>query len=213
MIDGQADYLLSSSSGVEIGVRELPLTDYEQCLLAMQSFTEQRSEQTLDEIWLVEHPPVYTQGTSCQQQPLLNTQIPVVKTDRGGQITYHGPGQIVLYPLLKLARFNIGVKSLVAALEQSVIDVLGQYEIQAERLKDAPGVYCDGSKIAALGLRIRRGASYHGLSFNINMDLSPFGNIDPCGYKGLQVTQLSDLAEVDQAVVTKQLLERFLELI
>lgn len=149
------------------------------------------------EIWLLQHPPVYTQGTSCQQVTLLPSGIPVVKSDRGGQITYHGPGQIVMYPLLNLRDLGLGVKNLVYCLEQAVIDVLARYGVTASRRENAPGVYVQDAKIAALGLRVKQGFSYHGLSFNYAMDLTPFANIDPCGFKGLQVTQFKDLVSAD----------------
>jgi len=168
-----------------------------------------------DQIWLVQHPQVYTQGTACSQETFLPSDIPVVKTDRGGQITFHGPGQIVMYPLLRLKRFGLGVKSLVTNLEQCVVDTLSDYQVDSNRRDDAPGVYVNEAKIAALGLRIRRGNCYHGLSFNLDMDLSPFSNVDPCGYKGLKVTQLSDLVEqkVDIDKASEQLLAHFLKLI
>ncbi|WP_342773294.1 lipoyl(octanoyl) transferase LipB [Arenicella xantha] len=167
-----------------------------------------------DQIWLLEHERVYTQGTACQLQTLLPSDIPTIKTDRGGQITYHGPGQLILYPLLHLKPLGLGVKTLVASLEQAVIDTLASLSVLAERRQDAPGVYVDGAKIAALGLRIRRGRSYHGLSLNIDLDLSPFTNIDPCGYQGLRVTQLSDLVpQFDAAKVRADLVANFVSLI
>ena len=188
--------------------------DYLLAQHAMSDFTHSRDAQQRDQIWLLQHPPVYTLGTACQQSPLSDTQIPIVKSDRGGQITYHGPGQIVLYPLLNLRRHGLGVKSLVSKLEQSVIDLLATYEVFAERRVDAPGVYVQEKKIAALGLRIRRGSSYHGLSLNVDMDLAPFKNIDPCGYQGLQVTQLRDQlglkpGALDIPSITQQLLKGF----
>ena len=167
-------FTLSSASGHEVQVSVFGLCDYQTVYEAMSSYAAEREEADADQIWLVQHFPVYTQGTACTQETLLPSDIPVVKTDRGGQITYHGPGQIVMYPLLRLKRFGLGVKSLVTHLEQSVIDTLKGYEIKAERREDAPGVYVEQAKIAALGLRIRRGNSYHGLSFNLDMDLSPF---------------------------------------
>ncbi|MCL4130441.1 UNVERIFIED_CONTAM: hypothetical protein GTU68_007488 [Idotea baltica] len=180
----------------------------------MTDFALNREDDSADQIWLLQHPPVYTQGTACRQETLSMSDIPVVKSDRGGQITYHGPGQIVMYPLLKLKRYGIGVKSLVASLEQSVMNVLMEYQLSSQRREDAPGVYIDEAKISALGLRIKRGTSYHGLSFNIDMDLAPFNNIDPCGYKGLQVTQLANhLKEVDFEVIQKDLAEEFAALI
>jgi lipoyl(octanoyl) transferase len=198
-------------SGHQLQVRELGLVSYEDAYQAMSEHVANSDPEDMDEIWLVEHPPVYTQGTACKLAPLLPSAVPVVKTDRGGQITYHGPGQMVMYPLLRLKRYGIGVKSLVHSLEQCVIDTLRAYEINAERRADAPGVYVDGAKIAALGLRIKRGMSYHGLSFNLRMDMHPFTNIDPCGYQGLVVTQLSELlAEFDAEQIKNQVLGSFL---
>jgi len=158
----------------------------------MQEFVEQATLDTCSEVWFVEHSPVYTQGIGCDLQALLESQIPVVKSDRGGQITYHGPGQVVMYVLLNIKQLGLGVKPLVTMLEQAIIDVLMSYEIAAQRKEGAPGVYVDGAKIGALGLRFRRGFSYHGLSLNVDMDLRPFQNIDPCGYKGMPVAQIKD---------------------
>jgi lipoyl(octanoyl) transferase len=160
----------------------------------MQAFTEARNATTTDEVWLLEHPPVYTLGRNGKEEHLLNTgAIPVVRSDRGGQVTYHGPGQLVVYTLLDIKRRQLGVQSLVNRLEQAVIDLLAEHSISAQRQDKAPGVYVDDCKIAALGLRVRRGCSFHGLSLNVDMDLSPFEHINPCGNKGLQVTQLADL--------------------
>lgn len=208
-------FSVKSSSGQTIDVLVFAQVDYEQSFKAMSEFASTRSDTSRDQIWLLEHPPVYTQGTACQQQTLLPSDIPVVKTDRGGQITYHGPGQIVMYPLLRLKRFSLGVKALVNSLEQCVVDTLADYKVDSKRREDAPGVYVGGAKIAALGLRIRRGNSYHGLSLNVDMDLSPFSNVDPCGYKGLEVTQLSDFSVENASIddVSKKLLNNFLSLI
>jgi len=160
----------------------------------MQSFTEARSPETGDEIWLCEHPPVFTLGLAGRPEHLLrDIGIPVVKTDRGGQITYHGPGQLVAYQLVDLKRRNLTVKGLVNRMEQAVIDLLAGYDVVSARRPGAPGVYVDGAKIAALGLKIRNGCSYHGLALNVAMDLTPFSAINPCGYEGLAVTQLSEL--------------------
>lgn len=160
----------------------------------MQRFTEERDADTEDEIWLLEHPPVYTQGLNGDPSHVLAAgEIPLVQIDRGGQVTYHGPGQLVVYPLLDIRRLNIGVRDLVAALENSVIAYTARFGIVAQGRRDAPGVYVEGRKLASLGLRIRRHASYHGLALNVNMDLAPFGGINPCGFSGLQVTQLADL--------------------
>ena len=160
----------------------------------MQTFTAQRTADTADEIWLCQHPPVFTQGLAGKPEHLLrDIGIPVVKIDRGGQITYHGPGQLVAYLLLDLKRRKLGVKALVQRIEAALIALLGEYGIAAERRAGAPGVYVDGAKIAALGLKIKNGCSYHGLSLNVAMDLAPFSAINPCGYEGLAVTQLSEL--------------------
>ena len=208
-------FTVQSSSGVEIDVSVFDQTNYSPMYQAMSEFASTREEGARDQIWLVQHPQVYTQGTACSQETFLPSDIPVVKTDRGGQITFHGPGQIVMYPLLRLKRFGLGVKSLVTNLEQCVVDTLSDYQVDSNRRDDAPGVYVNEAKIAALGLRIRRGNCYHGLSFNLDMDLSPFSNVDPCGYKGLKVTQLSDLVEqkVDIDKASQQLLSHFLKLI
>lgn len=176
-------------------VRRLGRVDYQPTWQAMQAFTAGRTPDTPDELWQVEHPPVYTVGIAGREEhlPAGASTIPVVRIDRGGQITYHGPGQVVLYTLLDLNRLGLGVRALVRMLEHTVIDLLARYGIVAEGRVDAPGVYVEGAKIAALGLRIRHGRCYHGLSVNVDMDLSPFGLIDPCGYRGLPVTQLRDL--------------------
>lgn len=160
----------------------------------MQAFTESRSADTPDEIWLLEHPPVFTQGMNGKAEHLIAPgEIPVVQVDRGGQVTYHGPGQLVVYLLLDLRRRKLGVRQVVSAMEQTVITLLNDYGIPAEARQEAPGVYVDGNKIASLGLRVRRGCSYHGLSLNVAMDLEPFSRINPCGYRGLGVTQLQAL--------------------
>jgi len=207
--------MLTTATGHRVSVMRLGLIDYLEACESMAKFANERAGQELDQIWLVEHPPVYTQGTACKLDTLLPTGIPVVKSDRGGQITYHGPGQIVMYPLLKLKRYGLGVKALVAALEQSVINTIAEFQVDGSRRDDAPGVYVDDSKIAALGLRIRRGTSYHGLSLNVDMDLQPFQNIDPCGYEGLNVTQLVDCGQGDIQIedVREKLLRQFVALI
>ena len=173
----------------DIVIRKLGRAEYLPTWQAMREFTRGRNDATADELWLVEHPPVYTVGQGAEI-PAINNEIPVVKTDRGGDITYHGPGQIVVYTLVDLARRSIKVKRFVWLLEQAVIDLLGR---RAERKPGAPGVYVDGAKIAALGIRVVRGRAYHGLALNVDMDLSPFNAIDPCGYPGLRVTQMKDL--------------------
>lgn len=176
----------------KLPVRQLGLTDYEPCWRAMQRFTAERTAETADEIWLCQHPPVFTQGMAGKPEHLLrDIGVPVVKIDRGGQITYHGPGQLVGYLLLDLKRRDIKVRDLVTRIEQTLIDLLADSNIAAERLPGAPGVYVQGAKIAALGLRIRHACSYHGFSLNVDMDLSPFAAINPCGYAGMPVTQMS----------------------
>ena len=159
----------------------------------MKQFTAQRNAATCDEIWLLQHPPVYTQGLAGKPEHLLrSSDIPVVKIDRGGQITYHGPGQIVAYLLLDLRRWKLNVRALVRLMEQAVIDLLAQHGVTAKGREDAPGVYVDDAKIASLGLKIKNGCCYHGLAFNVDMNLTPFANINPCGYAGLRVTQARD---------------------
>jgi lipoyl(octanoyl) transferase len=204
--EGAADATPTSSSTLHL--RHLGLRDYEPVWRAMQQFTQQRDAAAPDELWLVEHAPVYTQGLSGKPEHVLAPgAIPVVQTDRGGQVTYHGPGQLVAYTLIDLARRQMGVRELVSALEQTVIALLADHGIAAQARRDAPGVYVNGAKIASLGLRVRRGRSYHGLSLNVAMNLEPFTRINPCGYAGLAVTQLSalggprDLNLVAQALV------------
>lgn len=176
-------------------LRRLGRVDYAACLAAMQDFNDRRDAATPDELWLVEHPPVFTLGLAGKPQHVLDAgDIPVVPCDRGGQVTYHGPGQVVLYTLIDLKRTDIGVKTLVSTLEQAVIDLLTTLGIAGERRTGAPGVYVAGAKIGALGLRVRRGCAYHGLSLNVAMDLTPFARINPCGYAGLAVTDLRRLA-------------------
>ena len=175
-------------------VRRLGRADYQPTWRAMQDFTATRDGQTPDEIWLLEHPPVFTQGLAGRPEHLLrDTGVPLVRTDRGGQITYHGPGQVIAYLLIDLARRGLKVRELVARIEQAVIDLLASLGSEGQRLAGAPGVYVGGAKIASLGLRVKGGCSYHGLSLNADMDLSPFAAINPCGYPGLRVTQLRDL--------------------
>lgn len=175
-------------------IRPLRLAEYNSVSQAMRLFTDTRSTETADEIWLIEHKPVYTLGQAAKLEHILNPgAIPVEKTDRGGQVTYHGPGQLVVYPLLNLRRLNLNVRALVTLLEETIIDFLAGYAIHAQARKDAPGVYVNGAKIASIGLRIRRGFCYHGIAFNIAMDLKPFLGINPCGFSQLAVTQLSDL--------------------
>jgi lipoyl(octanoyl) transferase len=175
-------------------VRDLGRQPYEPVWRAMQAFTDARDEATPDELWLVEHEPVFTLGQAGKpEHVLMPGDIPVLHVDRGGQVTYHGPGQIVLYPLLDLRRLRVGVKDYVCKVEQAMIDTLADWNIEALRRAGAPGVYVGDAKIGALGIRVRHGCTFHGLAFNIAMDLEPFRRINPCGYAGLQVTSLSDL--------------------
>jgi lipoyl(octanoyl) transferase len=175
-------------------VRNMGVTEYAEAYDAMRAFTARRTGDTPDELWLLEHPPVYTLGQAGKTEHLLrDNRIPVVRVDRGGQITYHGPGQAVAYVLLDLRRRGLTVKRVVWLLEQGVIDLLAAHGVVGTRRAGAPGVYVAGAKVAALGLRVRGGCTYHGLALNVNMDLAPFRDINPCGYEGLAVTQLVDL--------------------
>ncbi|WP_312481948.1 lipoyl(octanoyl) transferase LipB [Stutzerimonas nitrititolerans] len=194
-------------SGASLGVRELGLVEYLPTWQAMQHFTNNRGPQTADEVWLLQHLPVFTQGQAGKAEHLLLPgDIPVVQADRGGQVTYHGPGQLVGYLLLDVRRLGFGVRELVNRIEHSLIDLLAGYGIEAAAKPDAPGVYVDGAKIASLGLRIRNGRSFHGLALNVDMDLEPFQRINPCGYAGLKMTQLRDLVgPVDFAEVMGRL--------
>ncbi|GGA97710.1 lipoyl(octanoyl) transferase LipB [Agarivorans gilvus] len=177
-------------------IRHLGRQDYSPILQAMRDFTDQRSPEQADELWLVEHQPVFTQGQAGKPEHLLaSSDIPVIQADRGGQVTYHGPGQLVAYPLLNIRRRKLGVRQLVSVIEQTIIDTLALYQISAFAKPDAPGVYIEHKKIASLGLRIRKGCSFHGLALNIDMDLSPFLLINPCGYAGLEMAQLSDYVD------------------
>ena len=201
-------------SNSKLLVRRLGLLEYEPVWRAMQTFTDLRDADTPDELWLVEHPPVFTQGQAGRAEHILTPgNIPVIQVDRGGQVTYHGPGQIVAYPLIDISRSKLGVRALVAGIEQAIIGVLKNYEVDAGLIAGAPGVYVDGAKIASLGLRIRRGKSFHGLAFNINMELEPFQRINPCGYEGLQVTNLSAFAEVSMAEVENRLIAGLCEVL
>ena len=177
-----------------ITVRSKGLQDYLKTWEEMKSFTENRDSNTLDEIWTLEHNSVFTQGLSGKSKHLLKeTQIPIIQSDRGGQITYHAPGQLIIYCLIDIKRLGIGIKKMVSMIEQSLIELLSSYEITAHTLKGAPGVYVNNSKIAALGLKVKHGRTYHGLSLNIDMDLSPYTLINPCGYSDLKVTQMRSL--------------------
>lgn len=193
--------------------KPLSRLDYQECLDQMRDFTARRSTDTPDEIWLVEHPPVFTLGLAAKPEHLLNTgDIPVVSTERGGQVTYHGPGQIVAYLLLDIGRRKLGIRELVNRIEQATINLLGEHAITAERREGAPGVFVHtpaahrGSKIAALGLKVSRGRTFHGMALNVDMDLSPFSRINPCGYEGMAVTDMKSLVgPVDQPAIANQL--------
>ncbi len=175
-------------------IRQLSSMDYSQVWHAMQDFTDNRNDKTIDELWLVEHPPVFTQGQAGKEEHLLMPgDIEVVKVDRGGQVTYHGPGQQVIYFMINLRRRKIGVRQLVTLIESAIVAALNDFNIKAYPKPDAPGVYIDNKKVASLGLRVRKGCSFHGLALNVNMDLSPFLRINPCGYAGLEMAQTCDL--------------------
>lgn len=195
-----------------IVIRHLGLQDYELVWEEMKTFNGQRQADTSDEIWFTEHPPVFTQGLNGKPEHLIDTgQIPLIPVDRGGQVTYHGPGQLIAYCLIDLQRRHWGVRKLVSALEQAIVDYLATHGIQAQADPKAPGVYVNQAKIAALGLRVKKGCSYHGLSLNVDMDLRPFEGINPCGYEGLKVVQLSDFIEpISLAQVEKELEQHLL---
>jgi lipoyl(octanoyl) transferase len=189
-------------------VRILGLVDYEPAWRAMQRFTDQRGRDTPDEIWFLEHPPVFTLGMNASRDHVIAPgDIPVVQIDRGGQVTYHGPGQLVVYPLVDLRRAGLGVRDIVTALERSVIDYAAELGIVAECRKQAPGVYVDGRKLASVGIRVRRGASYHGVAVNISADLEPFHRINPCGFPDLEMTRLADLSAVDSVADAAEALQ------
>lgn len=192
----------------QIVIRNFGLQDYEPVWRAMQDFTDQRSADTADEIWFCDHKPVYTLGVNAAREHLLAPgEIPVVQIDRGGQVTYHGPGQLMIYPLLDIRRAGVGVRALVTALEQSVVDLAAEFGITAASRCDAPGVYVAGVKLASIGLRIRRGASFHGMALNVDVDLEPFSRINPCGFENLEITDLNRLgAECDMSTARDRLL-------
>jgi lipoyl(octanoyl) transferase len=194
----------------ELVLRELGLVDYLPTLSAMRQFTDSRSADSPDELWLLQHPPVFTQGQAGRTEHVLAPGvIPVIQADRGGQVTYHGPGQWLVYLMLDLRRRQLGVRDLVSLIEDSVVQLLREYAIAAAARPAAPGVYVAGEKIASLGLRVRRGCSYHGLALNVDMDLEPFGRINPCGYEGLRVTSMARLlpdAHLDMQVIGRRLL-------
>jgi lipoyl(octanoyl) transferase len=195
----------------EIIIRQLGLQSYEPIWQKMQQFTEQRTSETTDEIWLVQHKPVFTQGQAGKIEHLLQTgDIPVVQVDRGGQVTYHGPGQLVVYLMLDLRRNKLGVRDVVTLMEEAVISTLKSFSIEAFAKPDAPGVYVGDAKIASLGLRVRRGCTFHGLALNINMDLEPFLRINPCGYAGMPMTQLCTLVPDANPVEAEEYLVNYL---
>lgn len=199
---------------LRLGFRELGQVDYQPTWHAMQRFTDTRGVDTPDEIWLLEHAAVFTQGQAGKAEHVLFAgDIPVVQVDRGGQVTYHGPGQLVAYLLLDIRRSGLGVRELVSCIERSLIDLLASYGVNAIAKPDAPGVYVDGAKIASLGLRIRNGRSFHGLALNVDMDLQPFQRINPCGYAGLAMTQLADqvAGPLDMAEVRVRLREQLVK--
>lgn len=194
-----------------LNVRQLGRQPYEPVWRAMQRFTDHRDEHTLDELWVVEHPPVFTVGQAGGMEHVLAPgDIPVIHVDRGGQVTYHGPGQIVAYPLINLERRNIGVRSMVTLIEQVIIDTLAEYSIEAQRREKAPGVYAADQKVASLGLRVRKGCTFHGLALNVAMDLEPFLRINPCGFAGMQVTDMQSLGGSDDySKVSATLIQQF----
>lgn len=195
-----------------IRIRNRGLQDYVPLWREMQAFTDTRDETTPDEIWFTEHPPVFTMGLNASEEHLLTPgDIPVVQIDRGGQVTYHGPGQLMVYPLIDLKRADLGIRTLVTALEQSVVDLAADYDIEALARPDAPGVYVDDKKLASVGLRIRRGASFHGMALNVDVELEPFTRINPCGYAELQMTDLQRLGiDLQLEGAAEKLLPHFL---
>jgi lipoyl(octanoyl) transferase len=211
---GAADGADRSRVARSVVVRNLGYRNLESVWEDMRELTERRDAETLDEIWFVEHPPVYTLGLNGDPAHVLDaSDIPVVKVDRGGQVTYHGPGQVVAYVMLNVKRLELNIRSLVEALEAAVVDTVAEYGIEAHPRREAPGVYVAGKKLAAIGLRLRRHCSYHGIAVNVNMDLAPFANINPCGFEDLEITQLADLCSVSDPATfrrdfTPQLLGR-----
>ncbi|OGV30212.1 MAG: octanoyltransferase [Legionellales bacterium RIFCSPHIGHO2_12_FULL_35_11] len=190
-------------------IRQLGVKPYSDVWQEMRNFTSARNANTIDELWLTEHPPVYTQGQAGKAEHILNpTNIEIIQTDRGGQVTYHGPGQLVAYVLMDLHKNKLGIKSMICKLEQALINLLATYNIKASRKEKAPGVYVDGNKIASIGLRVKNGCTYHGVALNVAMDLTPFSGINPCGYKELKMTQILDF---DPTVNIKNANHRFIE--
>lgn len=187
-------------------IKDLGLKDYEEVWNNMKDFTKTRTKETKDEIWLLEHPPVYTQGQAGKKEHIINPKnIKIVQSDRGGQVTYHGPGQLVAYILMDINRINLGVRTLVCYLEKTLINLLKELEIDSYIKEGAPGVYVDGKKIASIGLRVKNGCAYHGIALNVDMDLSPFAGINPCGYEGLSMCQIKDFHENIQIGTVKEL--------
>jgi len=203
---------VSNIATQSIAVRDLGRQEYVPLWQSMQRFTDARTEATADEIWFTEHPPVFTMGLNASKDHLLTPgDIPIVQIDRGGQVTFHGPGQLMVYPLLDLRRSNMGVRTLVTALEQSVVDLVADFGIEAASRADAPGVYVSGNKLASVGLRIRRGCSFHGMALNVDVDIEPFSRINPCGYAELEMTDLGRLGvDLDIHGVWPRLLPHFL---
>ena len=203
---------MSANIAAQVRVRQFGCLPYEPVWREMQAFTDARDESTIDEIWLLQHDPVYTQGQAGKAEHLLSAgDIPVVKSDRGGQVTYHGPGQLIAYLMIDLRRRNLGVRRLVTQIEQALIDLLADFGITGAAREKAPGVYVNDHKIASLGLRVRKSCTYHGLSLNLDMDLAPFSGINVCGYKGLQVVQLRDFfKEINEPYVRERLLQHLI---
>ncbi len=204
-VSQQTGLQVPTANTEQLIIRDLGIQDYTSVWQAMQQFTDQRNSDTADELWLLEHHSVFTQGQAGKAEHLLFPgEIPVVKVDRGGQVTYHGPGQLVVYILLDLKRRDLGVRSLVTLIEQVLVGLLGDFSIKAYAKPDAPGVYVDAAKIASLGLRVRKGCTFHGLALNVNMDLSPFSRINPCGYAGMQMIQCKDVGGPQNIAEAKQ---------
>lgn len=193
-------------------IRKLPQTNYHESWERMKTFTAERDDNTADELWLLEHPPVFTQGVAGKAEHVLNPrEIPVVQTDRGGQVTYHGPGQLMIYTLFDLHRLQLGARSFVCALENIIIDALANLNIEASGKREAPGIYVKNTKIASIGLRIRKGKTYHGIALNVENDLTPFQYINPCGFKGLEMTRIVDHVDANLPQIQEQLLPYFLK--